>query len=337
MTIEVLITLPFTEALANHLRSVSPNIRVSLYSAKKSEEIPPELWTKTEVLFTERILPKPDQAPNLKWVQFSYAGIDYWLDDPILARPGLLVTTMSGAGAPAIAEYALMMMLALGHKMPAMSAAQRKGEWLKDAWSRYSASELRGSTVGIIGYGSIGRQVAHLLQPFEATVLATKRNAKHPEDPGYTAPGTGDPGGNLVHRLYPAEALKSMLKLSDFILVCVPLTPETRGLLNAETLAVAKPGAYIVDVSRGGIIDHTALIKALQDGALAGAALDVFPNEPLPPNSPLWSMPNVILTPHIADTSPHYLERGTDLFGENLLRYLAGITLFNLFDPEKGY
>ena len=193
MTIEVLITLPFSEVLANRLRSVSPNLRVTLLSAKKSEEIPPELWSKTEVLFTERILPKPDQAPNLKWIQFSYAGIDSLLDDPFLARPELLITTMSGAGAPAIAEFAMMMMLALGHSMPALSIVQRKSEWPKDAWNRFSAIELRGSTVGIVGYGSIGRQVAHLLQPFEATVLATKRNAMHPEDPGYTAQGQVTP------------------------------------------------------------------------------------------------------------------------------------------------
>ena len=104
-----------------------------------------------------------------------------------------------------------------------------------------------------------------------------------------------------------------------------------------KSLAAVKPGAFIVDVSRGGIIDHMALIKGLQEGLLAGAALDVFPQEPLPTNSPLWSMPNVIITPHIADTSPHFLERGTDLFGENLLRYMAGMTLLNLFDPQKGY
>jgi phosphoglycerate dehydrogenase-like enzyme len=332
MAIEVLVTLPFSEDLANRLRSVSPNLRVTLFPAKKTEDIPPEQWAKTEVLFTERILPKPEQAPNLKWVQFSYAGIDYWLNDPVLAGPGLLVTTMSGAGAPAIAEYAVMMMLALGHRLPAMAAAQRKS-----AWNRFSAFELRDATVGIVGYGSIGRQAARLLQPFGATILATKRDAMHPEDPGYTSPGTGDPGGNFVNRLYPAEAIKSMLKLSDFILVCVPLTPETRGLLNAETLASAKPGAFLVDVSRGGIVDHPALIKALQEDALAGAALDVFPQEPLPANSPFWTMPNVIITPHIADTSFYFLERGTDLFAENLLRYLANMTLFNLFDPQKGY
>ncbi len=168
-------------------------------------------------------------------------------------------------------------------------------------------------------------------------MLATKNDAMHPIDSGYTPEGMGDPNGDLVHRLYPAQALKSMLKDCDFIVVAVPLSDRTRRLVNAEVLAACKPTAYLVDISRGGIVDHDALIKALNDGNLAGAALDVFPEEPLTKDSPLWGMSKVIITPHIAGISAHYDERAVGLFAENLSRYMADLPLYNVFDFKKGY
>jgi phosphoglycerate dehydrogenase-like enzyme len=229
------------------------------------------------------------------------------------------------------------MLLALGRHLPALSVYQKKAEWPKDRWERFKPYELRTSTVGILGYGSIGRQVACLLRQFGATVLATKFDAMHPADGGYAPDGIGDPQGNLVHRLYPSQALKSMLKDCDFIVVTLPLTSQTRGLVDAQALAACKPGAYLVDISRGGIVDHVALVKALNEHRLAGAALDVFPEEPLPKKSPLWEMSNVIVTPHIAGISAHYDERAMALFGENLSRYIADLPLLNIFDPQKGY
>lgn len=334
---ELLITLPLTEDLLAQVRGVSPKIRLTHIPTRKAEDVPAEIWAKTEVLFTGTAVPSADQAFKLKWIQFSYAGIDRWVREPIFSKPDISITTLSGASAPQVAEYVVMMMLALGHRLPALTSAQRKTEWTPDRWERFMPFELRDSTTGIVGYGSIGRHVARLLRPFGTTVLATKQNAMDPADNGYTAEGLGDPGGDFVHRLYPAEAVKSMLKLSDYIVVCVPLTPKTRGLINTHVLSTVKPGAFIVDVSRGNVIEHAALVKALQDGRLAGAALDVFPEEPLPANSPLWTMPNVIVTPHIADSSPYFLQRATALFTENLHRYMAGMSLYNLFDPQRGY
>jgi phosphoglycerate dehydrogenase-like enzyme len=216
-------------------------------------------------------------------------------------------------------------------------AYQKRGEWPLERWQRFSPRELRSSTVGVVGYGSIGRQIARLLQPFGATVLATKRDAMHPEDTGYTPEGWGDPGGDYVHRLYPASALRSMLKECDFVVICVPLTPGTRGLIGADELAVMKPSAFLVDTSRGGIVDHSALIPLLRERKLAGAALDVFPTEPLPADSPLWKLPNVILTPHISGFSPQYDARAVQLFAENLNRYLSGLPLYNRIQLDRGY
>lgn len=335
--INVLVTFPLEETLITRLRGVSPKINLTIAPASKIDEISSEQWEKTEILFTENILPTPEKAKNLKWIQFTYSGLDRWSDNPLFSVPGLQITTLSGATVSQIAEHAVMMMLTLGHNIPLMMTNQRKSEWPKDRLAKFQPVELRGSTVGIVGYGSIGRQIAHLLTPFGATVLATKRDAKSPEDFGFTHEGMGDPDGSKVHRLYPAEALKSMLKQSDFIVVCVPHTHQTTGLLDSSTMAAIKPGAFLIDISRGRIVDHSSMIKALQEGKLAGAALDVFPEEPLPSDNPLWGMPNIIITPHIADSSHNYIDQACHLFSENLHRYLAGLPLFNLFNVDKGY
>lgn len=335
--VDVLITMPFGTSLIKLLQEVSPTLRITVHPAQNVNEVPDELWARCEVLYTDRIFPDPELASNIKWVQLHWAGIESLVDTPLFAKPDITVTTLSGANSLQIAEHVMTMLLAFARKLPALSTLQKKAEWPKDRWERFKPRELRASTVGIIGYGSIGRQVARLLREFGATVLATKNDAMHPVDSGYTPEGMGDPGGDLVHRLYPAQALKSMLKDCDFVVVTVPLSDRTRGFVNAKALAACKPTAYLVDISRGGIVDHDALIKALNDGKLAGAALDVFPEEPLPEKSALWAMSNVIITPHIAGISVHYDERAVALFAENLSRYIADLPLYNVFDFKKGY
>ena len=335
--VEVVMTLAFPEEMIEELRQVSPRLHIHTFNPKRVEDIPAEVWAQCEVLYTDRILPGMAQAPNLKWIQFHYAGIDYAADAAILRKPDLLATTLSGAASPQVAEYCLTMMLALGHHMPDMFKLQSRTEWPADRWERLSPFEWRNSTVGMIGYGSIARELARLLQPFDVTILAAKKDVRHPEDNGYTIPGQGDPEGNLFTRLYPMEALNSMLKTCDYVICSLPLSPEARGLIGAETIAAMKPGAYLIDVGRGNIIDPAALLAALQEKKLAGAALDVFAEEPLPANSPFWRLPNVIISPHIAGISPHYLDRAVRMFGANLARYLQGELLFNLFDVRKGY
>jgi len=335
--VEILLTLPFPEELINQIRGVSPKLNVNVCAASEAKDVPSELWEKTEVLYTHRVLPAPDQAPHLHWVQFHWAGIEHILDAPILKMPEVVATHLSGASVSQMGEFAIMMMLALGRHLQDAMAYQKRTEWPKDRWEKFVPVELRGSTVGIVGYGSIGRQIARLSQALGATVLATKRDNMHPEDDGYIIDGLGDPKGELVHRLYPPQALRSMLKECDFILVTVPLTNETRAMISTEELGVLKPSAYLIDISRGGVIDHEALILALREKRIAGAALDVFPNEPLAADSPLWKLPNVIITPHIAGFSPQYDQRATNLFCENLHRYLAGLPLYNRIKLERGY
>jgi phosphoglycerate dehydrogenase-like enzyme len=335
--IDVLIALQFPDSLIAGLQMISPRLNLHVRKASRPEDIPQDMWATAEVLYTARVLPTPDQAPNLRWIQFHYAGIDHAREAPILQKPGVRVTSMSGAAASQVSEYILMTLLALGHKLPEMMDNQRQKLWAKDRWERFSPLELRDSTVGFVGYGSIARQAARLLYPFGAKVLATKRDAMHPADNGYCIEGLGDPQGDFVHRLYPAEALRSMAKECDFLVVTTPLTPHTHHSVNEEVLAAMKPTSFLVAISRGGVVDQAALVEALREHKIAGAALDVFPEEPLPADNPLWKLPNVIISPHIAGNTPHYDERAAELFTENLRCYLEGEALLNRYDSELGY
>ncbi len=335
--IEVLSTIPFPDGVMQKLRSLTPRIKVTMIAAQKVEDIPTEVWSKIEVLYTDVLLPPPELVPNLKWIQFHYAGIDFIQESALLKTPNLIFSSMSGGSAIQEAEYILMMLLGLSHRAPELFANQMRKEWPKDRWDKFTPVELTDSTVGLVGYGSINRELARMLQPFNVKVLAVKKDAMKPMDAGYSIEGHGDPEGNYFHRLYPVEALKHMLKLCDFVVVGLPITPETRGLIGAAEIASMKTGAFLVHVSRGGIVDETALMNALNEHKLAGAALDVFTQEPLPAESPLWKTPNLIITPHVSGFSPRYKERAGEMFTENLNRYLHGEPVLNQYNPERYY
>ena len=337
--IQVLTTLDLTEDQRHRLREVSDSLKLSVFPTNNPEEISKTRWAQTEVLYTWDVLPDPALVPNLQWIQFQTAGIDAMLDHPLVRKKDLIATTMSGVITGQVAEYVMMTVLALGHKLPHISRLKQDRNWpsSNEEMQHLIPRELRHSTVGILGYGSIGRQVARLLQPFNARVLSIKRDVMHPEDTGYMQDGMGDPHGEFFDRLYPVEALHSFLKECDFVVVALPLTYSTQHLLDAEAFDVMKSTAYIVNVSRGGLIDQEALIQALKTRQIAGAALDVFEEEPLPKESPLWELPNVILSPHIAGISRNFNEETLTLFIENLNRYMAGLPLYNQVDVEKGY
>ena len=222
----------------------------------KSDEVSDEVWKRVEVLYTNRVLPSPEQAPRLRWIQFHWAGLDHALEEPIIHREGMIITNISGASASQMAEHAIMMMLALGHHLPELFTTKRRQSGHRGDGNYLPQHELRGSTVGIVGYGSIGRQIARILQVFGATVLATKRDVLHPEDTGFSIEGLGDPSGDLVNRLYPPQAICSMLKECDYVVVTLPRTTATVGFLGAKELSSFKPNAFLVDISRGEIVDQ---------------------------------------------------------------------------------
>ncbi len=337
--VHVLSTLDLEKSDREKIRKASSEIKLTVIPTNKQEEVPDERWAETEVLYTWNVLPDPEKVPNLKWIQFGSAGVDRFLENPLLQKDGLVTTTMSGVITGQIAEYILMAMLAFGQKLPKLMRYQHEHKWPQQSekWEAFLPVELRYSKVGILGYGSIGRQVARLLQPFGAEVLAVKRDAMHPEDTGYIPAGMGDPHGDFFNRLYPIEALHSMLAECDFVVVTLPLTMETHHILNVAAFEAMKETAYLVNVGRGELIDEAALIAALKAKQLAGAALDVFEEEPLPEDSPLWEMENVIISPHISGLSAHFQEETLSLFIENLNRYIADLPLYNRVDLSRGY
>jgi phosphoglycerate dehydrogenase-like enzyme len=332
----LLITEPLPADALDRLQVISPRLEFHIHPAAKAEDVPQGLWTRAEVLYTLRVIPKPEQVPNLKWIQFHMAGLDRVPFRPLLER-GVQCTSLSGAAVPQMAEYVVMMMLALGHRLPALARSQSAHDWPREKWELFRPRELRESTVGVAGYGSVGREVARLCQAFGARVLAVKHDVMIPEDRGYALEGLGDPEGRIPARIYPPQSLHRMLPECDFVVVSAPLTEGTRGWFGAEAFAAMRAGACLVDISRGGIVDEEALRKALLDGKLAGAALDVFANEPLAKDSLLWDTPGLLISPHIAGDSPNYDLRAVDLFAENLRRYTANLPLLNRFDPREGY
>jgi phosphoglycerate dehydrogenase-like enzyme len=332
----VLLTLNFPEPLVERLRALSPRLQIRVHPARTGQDLPGDLLADVEVLYTLHALPEPASVPNLRWVQFHLSGVDAIVDHPLL-HTDVLITSLSGASAPQLAEYALMGMLALGRRVPRMVADKAARRWAEDRFERFRPVELRGGTVGIVGYGSAGREIARLCRACGATVLAVKRDLRSLDDHGYRLKDLGDPSADLAERLYPPQAVASMASLCDFLVIAAPLTPETRGMIDRRVFEALKPTAFLIDLSRGGLVDHAVLVEALAEKKLAGAMLDVFPVEPLPDGSPLWEMPNVLLSPHIAGASGDYYERATELFAENLRRYLSDQPLLNLYDPQRGY
>lgn len=336
--IKILSAISLTEPQVERIKAVDPRIELHWYGRKDVTRIPPELWREAEILLTSGTpLPTPDQSPALKWIQFYFAGIDKAFQQEVHQRSGVQLTSASGTMVSQMGEYVMMALLMLGHKAPDMFRFQQQKIWHEHRIEKLEPIELRGSTVGIVGYGSIGREVARLLYSYGAKVLATKRDVMHPEDDGYVPEGLGDPKGNYFHRLYPNEALNAMLKECDFVVISPPLTAETHQMISTEQFAAMKPGAFLVNVSRGPVVDTNALIEAARSGRLGGAVLDVFEEEPLPADSPLWDPPNVVITPHIAGVSKRSMDALVDLFVANLGRYLKGQELYNLIDPEQGY
>jgi phosphoglycerate dehydrogenase-like enzyme len=239
---------------------------------------------------------------------------------------GVIVTTAVGIHASTISEYVFGSMLMFNRSWPEMVRLQDRHIWPHSAsWYKLGGRELLDQTLGIVGLGAIGRRVAQLGKAFGMRVIGTRRTVE---------PGVQDPDVDL---LYPIERLKDMLRQCDYVVLSVPLTSQTEKLIGEAELRAMRPDAYLVNVARGQIIDERALIRALKEGWIAGAGLDVTDPEPLPADHPLFSLPNVILTPHISGVSIHYDRRLTNLFAENLRRYRTGEPLRNQYDPLRGY
>jgi phosphoglycerate dehydrogenase-like enzyme len=332
--IDVLVTMPFTDAQLDRLRAVSPRLTVRRDDARHAD------YSTARVLYAGVPPRELERAPRLEWVQVHMAGINALYEHPLYRDTGIPIATTSGVHAATIAEYAITVILALAHRVPRMVEWKGRGGWPPDLerWPLFVPTEIRGATLGVIGYGSIGRELARIAKSaFGMRILALKRDPSRRADDGYRLPGTGDADGALPDAWLGPDQLPELLAQADVVVMAAPLTPATRGMMGAREFRAMKPTAYFVNVGRGASVDEPALAQALRDGALAGAAVDVFAEEPPPAGHPLYALDNVLVSPHVSGFLPSYDDKCTDLFAENLRRWLGGVPLLNLVDRARGY
>ncbi len=315
------------------IRAAAPGARLVMVSVEgladgplDDVEVMLRGWLSSEAF--DRLLVR---APRLTWVHSATSGVERALT-PASRERGLVVTNARGVFSRPIAEYVLMMILAVSRRLPQLLELQRER-----TWQPLEGAELRDVTVGIVGFGSIGRAVAALASSFGCRIVAVRRHSD-PESESRTADPEGPAAGEpRVDRIGGPDTLPALLAESDFIVLAAPLTPDTEDLIDAEALAQVKPGAWLINVARGRLIDERALLRALRDGELGGAVLDTFRDEPLPPMSTFYDLPNVIVTPHTAWSSGRVLDRSVELFCDNLRRFAGGEPLLNVVDPDAGY
>jgi phosphoglycerate dehydrogenase-like enzyme len=258
------------------------------------------------------------EEPTLRWVQSHGVGVDGLLNEELI-ESDLILTNGATLHTVPMAETVMALMLAAARRLPEHVVDQQARQW-----RRLPKRELRGSTVGIVGMGRIGTEVARLCAAFGARVIGLRR----------TSSATPPPG---VARMYGPDGLRPLLAESEYVVLTLSLNPTSRGLLGADEIAAMQPTAILINVARGDVIDEPALIAALRDGRLAYACLDTFQQEPLPADSPLYDLPNVLITPHNSASSPHMEERVIELFLENLGRLVRGEALVNVVDKRRGY
>ncbi len=261
------------------------------------------------------------QAPELRWFQQWGAGADWLLRYPDARKGNFTLTNVSGIHAVPISEHVFALLLAFARALPKAVHAQRAHAWLDE--KDLPVFELAGKTLLLVGVGEIGKRIAALSKVFDMDVWGVRHD-----------PSKGVPG---VSKMAGPDDLRDLLPDVDFVVLTVPLTESTRGMVGESELRAMKESAYLVNIGRGGVVDEGALVKALSEGRIAGAGLDVFEEEPLSDTSPLWDMENVVITSHYSGSTPHYNERAFKIFLDNLERYRAGESLHHVVDKERGY
>ena len=320
--LNLLITFSLPAPYVERIKAFSPRITVQ-QSRNKDEAL--ALAKDADILLAGFFsLELFKAAKRLKWIQTLYAGVDMFLHPEVVKSP-VVITNASGVNSTAVSDQVIGMMLCLNRKLHVFIRDQAMRKWKTDDMELISQmEELSGKTAGIVGLGRIGSEIAKKAKCLGMKVIATRRNPSAPK-PEY------------VDKLVPSENLQELLGDSDFVIIQIPLTKDTEGMFGEKQLRSMKRTAYLVNASRGDIIKEDKLIEALKEGWIAGAALDTFATEPLPPDSPLWNMPNVIITPHVAGLTPKYMKRLTDLFLENLKRFMNNEPLINVVDKNRGY
>ncbi|KAK4994198.1 hypothetical protein LTR66_005712 [Elasticomyces elasticus] len=354
----LLCVLPFAipEDIQEKLRKKFPKIEFSFreISYPKNHEdllkqVPNELFNDKTILVTLSTLPPAlSDAPHLELVQLFSAGSNHISTHPIYTDSDITITTSSGIHGPQIAEWVVMCALVQSHKYNKLYELQKESRWGKTGASDdyHNVRDMVGQRLGVLGYGSIGRQVARVAKAMGMDVIAftatPKNTSEERKDAGFVIPGTGDPDGSIPSAWYSGLDKPSLHKFLaqdiDHLLISVPLTAETKHMLStAEFDILAKSKAHISNIARGQIIDQGAMIAALKDGRLRSAALDVTDPEPLPKESELWRLDNVVVTPHISGVGQAYTDRAFQVLEANLERRERGEKLINVVQRKRGY
>ncbi|KAK9365729.1 hypothetical protein V1509DRAFT_632317 [Lipomyces kononenkoae] len=304
-------------------------------------EVTAEEWARTTILLTGRTLPPSrEAAPNLKYVQLFSAGSNQLQNEPFYkASDNTIYATASGTHGPAISEWAILMMLNFFHNSHLYSKWQAEARWGSDSEFPRPVIDQFGRTLGVLGYGAIGRQTARVAHALGMKVIAHSFSSPPKRERVEVAvPNSGDPDGSIPEKWFTGvEQLDDFFSSGiDVLLVSAPFTPETEKIINKKTLAKLK-GAYIINVARGGLIDTDNLIEAAESGLIAGAALDVTDPEPLPDGHKLWSVKNISISPHISGHCVGYENRVTNIAIHNVKQLRAGKTVTNRIDKSKGY
>jgi phosphoglycerate dehydrogenase-like enzyme len=302
------------------IRARYPEMRVV---CSNSYDVLPAELPDTDIFFGFNLLPEQIKAAQkLKWIHVTSAGVAQ-LMRPDVQATGITITNARGIHAIPMAEHTLGVMLALARKFQDTVHYQDAQNWAQEAIWQSRPTELYGATLLIVGFGAIGMEIARRARAFGMRVE------------GVTRSGHGD--ATLAEKIYPASELLQALPHADHIVLAAPDTPGSKGMIGARELNAMKRSAYLLNIARGALIDESALIDALENGTIAGAALDVAEKEPLPPESPLWKLKNVFITPHTSAVSELLWPRQTELFLENLDRWFSGRDLKNIVDPTRGY
>ena len=333
----VLILLPLSNEIISALREEFPKVEFNHFPDRSVDDVNKQVLEKAEIIFTRTELPKAEDVPNLRWLHFFRTVVDVReLDESLLNISGLTITSNSGVTAPAYADIALMQIYSLGYHLTQVCEAKTVHKYdLQEG--KYPAARIYDSTIGVIGYGSVGREIARLSHTFGVKLLAAKRDLMHPEDDDFTLPGHGDPEGDYFVRLYPPQAIPSMAKECDFLVVTLPYTTETEKIITAEVFEQMKSSAYLINLSVPNVVDLDALGDAIENRLLAGAAFVQFPEYAFQEDCPLWDMEKVLIFPPFSSLIRNEEEKAVLLLIENMKHYLIGGPLTNRIDIERGY
>lgn len=334
---KILVAIPLHEPSYQRLQQIPGTETEVIPYLDETRVVPTASLQDKEVLLTCLVPANFDEMRALQWIQADSAGIDHML--PLkLADRGIRLTNNLGNFDVPIAEWNITMMTNLGRDLRGMIRNQEQGIW--DRNKRFQ-HEIRGSVVGLWGYGGIGRETARLAKAMGLKVHVLARSGIKERGDKYRVPGTGDPEGKLPDKAFSMAQKDEFLRSLDFLILAMPQTKLTTGIVGERELKCLPRHCFVLNPARGPLIQEEALLRALREGWIAGAALDTHYQYPMPPDHPLWKFPNVIMTPHISGSSdsPHFLERLWDLFVQNVERYRQGKPLLNEVTPEqlRGY